>query len=317
MAPDPVTRGWGQAGPGVRVVGLGRWVGVRSPGQGHGRVLPVIGVVGLVMSGLGLGLRHTQQLGVTHPLCLLPVVSVARGEGHVTRAQPSRPGVQTILQRVTMAMGHGGQSGGSVSVSGGGELPPIPGGGERWLSHGSASFPGRWQGLITRWRHERPTGHGGDQPPVSGGAGPILQQLVSPGLGQRVESQESGTDSQEVVTPGDQSVHRVLQAQILLFQLMKGRQKRCNVKVTRLLHEKPTALLPVPLQELLQSLGLAGGVQHPGHGVRRAPPTVVSLASAGERDTDQLGGAINRVRRVRGNLVLKSLSVRRITRNNK
>ena len=125
MAPDPVTRGWGQAGPGVRVVGLGRWVGVRSPGQGHGRVLPVIGVVGLVMSGLGLGLRHTQQLGVTHPLCLLPVVSVARGEGHVTRAQPSRPGVQTILQRVTMAMGHGGQSGGSVSVSGGGELPPL------------------------------------------------------------------------------------------------------------------------------------------------------------------------------------------------
>ena len=229
----------------------------------------------------------------------------------MTRAQPSRPGVQTILQRVTMTMGHRGQSGGAVSVSGGGELPPVPGGGERRLSHGSAPFPGRWQGLITRWRHERPTGHGGDQPPVSGGAGPILQLLVSPGLGQRVKSQESGADSQEVVTPGDQSVHRVLEAQILLFQLVKGRQKRCNVKVTRLLHEKPTALLPVPLQKLLQSLGLAGGVQHPGHGVRRAPPTVVSLASAGERDTDQLSGAINRVCRVGGNLVLKSLSVRR------
>ena len=68
MAPDPVTRGRGQAGPWVRVVSLGRWVGVRGPGQGHGRVLPVIGVVCLVMSGLGLGLRHTQQLGITHPL---------------------------------------------------------------------------------------------------------------------------------------------------------------------------------------------------------------------------------------------------------
>ena len=108
-----------------------------------------------------------------------------------------------------------------------------------------------------------------------------------------------------MVPPGDQSVHRVLQAQVLLFQLVKGRQKLCDAKVTGLLHEEPAALLPVPLQELLQSLGLVGRVQHPGHRVRRAPSTVVSLAPARQRDSDQLSRVINRIRRVRGYLVLK------------
>ena len=219
----------------------------------------------------------------------------------MSRAQA--PGVQTILQGVTM--GHGGQSGGAVPVTRRRELPPVPGGGKRGLWPGSSSLPGRRQGFITRWRHKRPGGHGGHQPPVIGGAGPILLLLLPPGLGQRVKSQESGADSQEVVSPGDQSVHRVLQAQVFFFQLVKGRQKRGDIEVAGLLHEEPAALFPVALQELLQSLGLARGVQHPRHGVRRAPPTVVSLASARQRDTNQLSRVIHGVHRMGGNLVLK------------
>ena len=72
-----------------------------------------------------------------------------------------------------------------------------------------------------------------------------------------------------------------------------------------LLHEEPAALLPVPLQKLLQCLGLAGRVQHTRYSVRRAPPTLVSPAPAGQRDADQVGGALPGVDGVRGNLVLK------------
>ena len=100
---------------------LGR--GMRRSSQRYRGVLPVVRVISRVMRGLGLSLRHTQQLGITHPLCVLPLVSVARGQGHVGRAQT--PGIQTILQRVTMTMGYGGQSGGPVSISGRGELPPV------------------------------------------------------------------------------------------------------------------------------------------------------------------------------------------------
>ena len=214
-------------------------------------------------------------------------------------------------------MRHRGQSGGAVPVTRRRKLSPVPGGGKRGLWPWSASLPGRWQGFITRWRHKRPgtrDTRGGDQPPVIGGAGPILKLLLPPGLGQRVKSQESGADSKEVISPGDQSVHRVLQAQVLFFQLVKGRQKGGDIKVTGLFHEEPAALLPVPLQELLQSLGLTSRVQHSRHGVRRTPATVMSLASAGQRDTNQLSRVIHRVNRMGGNLVLKSDFMRKTRR---
>ena len=54
MGRRPVTRR--KTRPRVRVVSLGGRVGERRPGQRHGRVLPVVGVVGLVSS---LGLGHT------------------------------------------------------------------------------------------------------------------------------------------------------------------------------------------------------------------------------------------------------------------
>ena len=53
--------------------------GMRGPSQRYGGVLPVVRVISRVMRGLGLGLRHTQQLGIAHPLWLRSLVSVARG----------------------------------------------------------------------------------------------------------------------------------------------------------------------------------------------------------------------------------------------
>ena len=206
-------------------------------------------------------------------------------------------------------MRHRGQSGGAVPVTRRRKLPPVPGGGKRGLWPWSASLPGRWQGFITRWRHKRPgtrDTRGGDQPPVIGGAGPILKLLLPPGLGQRVKSQKSGADSKEVVSPGDQSVHRVLQAQVLFFQLVKGRQKGGDIKVTGLFHEEPAALLPVPLQQLLQGLGLAGGVQHAGHRVRGAAAAVVGPPPPGQRHAHQLRRGLARVDGVGRHLVLQS-----------
>ena len=56
---------------------LGRMM--RRSSQRYRGVLPVVRVISRVMRGLGLGLRHTQQLGIAHPLWLRSLVSVARG----------------------------------------------------------------------------------------------------------------------------------------------------------------------------------------------------------------------------------------------
>ena len=286
----------------VKVVRLGRWVGLRGLGQGHCWGLPVV---------------WAACLGHTHPLCLPPLVSVTWVQAPGPPFSRGWPWPQ-------------GGSGGPVFC-----VPPVHGRGGRelWpaISPGKEGDP--WQGsasYLKGWRHERQHGHREHrQPLVSGGARLSLHLLLSPRLWQRVESQESGAGSQEAVSPGDQSVHWVLQTRVLLLQLVKIRQTRGNVKSARLLHEEPAALLPVSLQELLRGPGLVSG-----HGVSlwlvRTDHvtwilasdwctvlslasdwcTVLRLASDGERDTDQLSRALNGVRGVRANLALKNVSVR-------
>ena len=75
MTSDSVTRR--QTWPRMGIMSLGR--GMRGSSQRHGGVLPVVRVISRVMRGLGLSLRHTQQLGITHPLWLRSLMSVARG----------------------------------------------------------------------------------------------------------------------------------------------------------------------------------------------------------------------------------------------
>ena len=64
---------------------------------------------------------------------------------------------------------------------------------------------------------------------------------------QRVEGQQPRPDGQQVIPARQQPVNAVLQAVILLFQLVKGGEEGGDVEVAGLLHEKAAALLPVSL----------------------------------------------------------------------
>ena len=77
-----------------------------------------------------------------------------------------------------------------------------------------------------------------------------------------------------------------------------------------LLHQESAALLPVPLQELLQGLWLAGGVQHACHSMRLSlKPTGRCLGgppSTRQRNARQLGHKVWGV----GRLVVGNLGLR-------
>lgn len=71
-----------------------------------------------------------------------------------------------------------------------------------------------------------------------------------------------------MVASSYQTINAVLQTQVFFSQLVQGGEQRGDVKVAGLLHQEPAPLLPVSLQQLLQGLRLARGVQHARHSVR-------------------------------------------------
>ena len=71
-----------------------------------------------------------------------------------------------------------------------------------------------------------------------------------------------------MVASGYQSINAVLQTQVFFSQLVQGGEQGGDVKVAGLLHQEPAPLLPVSLQQLLQGLRLARGVEHARHRVR-------------------------------------------------
>jgi hypothetical protein len=111
-----------------------------------------------------------------------------------------------------------------------------------------------------------------------------------------------------VVAAGDQAVNTVLQAKVLLPQLVQGGEQGGDVEVAGLLHEEAAALFPVPLQQLLKGLRLARGVQHAGDSVGLALQPADCLRGApppGQGDPGQLGDQLRRV----GRLVVRYLAL--------
>jgi hypothetical protein len=108
-----------------------------------------------------------------------------------------------------------------------------------------------------------------------------------------------------MVPPREETVHVVLQPDVLLLELVEGGEEGGDVEVAGLLHEEAAALLPVALQQLLQGLGLAGRVQDAGHrvGGQAAPFPPPS----GQRDAHQRRMALGVVHGMCGYFVLKLL----------
>lgn len=250
------------------------------------RVPAVSGETSVVVGGLrvprGRVLSVGRAPGVRHCEQLVRLAAVVRVQSVLLVREAGRP----------VAVPGGWQGRG---VAGRGGRRPIPGGG---------------QGFVPPRGYMDPTARG-QQSLLGSTAWTVLDRGV-PGPGVRrvgggqvqgVEGQQPRPDRQQVVPPGQQAVHAVLEAHVLLLELVEGGEQGGDVEVAGLLHEEAAALLPVPLQQLLHGPRLPGRVQHAGDGVGGGPGRAFPPPTR-ERDPRQLD-RVHVVDRVRGNLVLK------------